>query len=213
MTITLTQISQAITGKKTRNLLSALMASAVIAGCSGSAATGAVDMTTEEQNVDLSAPIVLADAEFLSKSANTHTSYKVEGDAVTITFDEVTQSQAASKWPNMKFRPAAGIYDWSQYQGLKLTFENFGDGEARIEMKVADNIGIMGAATHQLDLPLFLPTGVSEVEFLFSGQKMGLEGYRGGEQLDLTQIPEFQFYAVGPIGEQMIQVQAIEYIK
>jgi agarase len=198
-----------------KNLALALLTSLAAVGCASTSDTAAdAAGAAQEESVDLSAPIMIADAEFLAKSANEHTRYEVMGDSITVVFDKITQAQASSKWPNMKFRPVAGIYDWSQYKGLKLTLENKGAAEARIEMKVADNIGIMGAATHQLDLPIYLPAGqTTEVEFLFNGQKMGLEGYRGGEQLDLTQIPEFQFYAVGPIAEQTISVHAIDYIK
>lgn len=191
-----------------------LLSGAILNGCASSGDSESMtDATKAEVAIDLSAPIVINDPDFLKKSANAHTSYAVDGDAITITFDEITASQAASKWPNMKFRPVAGVYDWSMYKGLKLTLENLGSEEARIEMKVADNIGIMGAATHQLDLPIYLPSGLNVVEFMFDGKNLGLSDYRGGEDLDLTQIPEFQFYAVGPIGEQLIKVIAIDYIK
>jgi agarase len=195
-------------------LMAVFTTGAILAGCASSGDSVAMtDEVKAEAAIDLSAPIVINDEGFLKKSDNTHTSYTVDGDAVTITFDKITASEAASKWPNMKFRPVAGIYDWSAYKGLKLTLENLGPDEARIEMKVADNIGIMGAATHQLDLPIYLPSGLNVVEFMFDGKNLGLSDYRGGEDLDLTQIPEFQFYAVGPIGEQLIKVIAIDYIK
>nr|WOC95092.1 beta-agarase [Vibrio sp.] len=159
------------------------------------------------------APIVLTSGGFLENTANTHTTYQTVGDQLEITFDAISQSEASSKWPNMKFRPESGAYDWITKGGLKLKLENPGDKEVRIEMKVADNLGIMGAATHQLDLPIYLPAGKTTiVEFLFNGTEMNIEGYRGGTELDLGNIAEFQFYSVGPTDEQKVIVHDISFI-
>ncbi|WP_413112206.1 beta-galactosidase [Thaumasiovibrio sp. DFM-14] len=158
--------------------------------------------------------VVMTDERFLSKAANTHASYNAVGENLEIVFDAISESEVNSKWPNVKFHPESGSYDWNTKGGLQLTLENPGDQEARIEIKVSDNIGIMGAAAHQLDLPIYLPAGkTTTVDFLFNGTEMNIEGYRGGSELDLRNIAEFQFYAVGPIAEQKIVVHDIDFIE
>ncbi|HAS8441713.1 TPA: beta-agarase [Vibrio vulnificus] len=194
----------------------AIIASTLAAG--SIAATKTPDTSnneTTQQDMSSSVqPVVMTDDGFLSKTANTHTSYNVAGENLEIVFDAISESEANSKWPNMKFRPESGSYDWNTKGGLQLTLENPGDREVRIEMKVADNIGIMGATTHQLDLPIYLPAGkTTTVDFLFNGAEMNIEGYRGGSELDLRNIAEFQFYAVGPIGEQKVVVHDIDFIE
>ncbi|MDR9830118.1 beta-galactosidase [Vibrio sp. FNV 38] len=194
----------------------AIIASTLAAGSVAATKTPTTP-TNEATQQDMSSAVekvVISDEGFLSKSANTHTHYNVTGENLEVVFDSISQSEANSKWPNMKFRPESGSYDWNTKGGLKLTLENPGAEEVRIEMKVADNLGIMGAATHQLDLPIYLPAGqTSTVEFLFNGAEMNIEGYRGGGELDLRNIAEFQFYSVGPIAEQKIVIHDIDFIE
>ena len=182
-------------------------------GCS----TQTTDTATQAQQTDMTAsvaPIVLTDAAFLAAAANEHSRYTVEAESVLVEFDEVSQADANSKWPNMKFRPVDGSADWNTKGGLKLTLENPNDSPLRVELKVADSIGIMGAATHQLDKPIELAAGETKtVDYLFNGSEMGMDGYRGGEELDLKTISEFQFYVVGPAHKQSLRLHDIAFIE
>lgn len=201
---------------KKNSIALAILATTLAGGCVAES-TAQTEASSETASQDMSSAvgkIVMTDEGFLSKTASTHTSYSVSGSDLEIVFDAISQAEANSKWPNMKFRPESGSYDWNAKGGLKLTLENPGSDEVRIEMKVADNLGIMGAATHQLDLPIYLPAGkTTTVDFLFNGADMNIEGYRGGSELDLRNIAEFQFYAVGPIGEQKVVVKDIDFIE
>jgi len=199
----------------TKNKLTlALLTAGLMFGCASNDNNSA---NIEETNTLIEAgvgavDIVVTEGEFLGKTASSDTSYRVTGDALEITFDKVTKSQANSKWPSMKFHPVSGNYDWSTKKGLLLELENKGTEEARIELKVSDNIGIMGAAKHQLDLPIYLPPGKSSINYLFDGAQKGLDGYRGGSELSLNMIAEFTLYSVGPIAEQTIVVHSITYL-
>ncbi|GLT15337.1 beta-galactosidase [Vibrio algivorus] len=173
--------------------------------------------TKAEKQEDLSSisvPIELTDDAFLDKTETSFTSYAKQGNALKVHFDAVSKDEANSKWPNIKLHPIAGTYDWLNKGGLKLKLENPGDRKVRFELKVADSIGIMGAEAHQLDLPIYLDAGETKtVDFLFNGTARGLEGYRGGSELDLKNIAEFQFYAVGPIEQQEVIIHSIDYIE
>lgn len=204
----------------TVNLKKTFVAASVIAalftlGCSTQESIGSNDVMDAQNDMTSSvAPIVLTAPEFLAKIDNQFTSHNPDGDKLDIIFDEVTQADSNSKWPNIKLRPVSGNYDWNTKGGLKLKLENKTDEDARIELKIADSIGIMGAAAHQLDLPIYLKAGeVRTVDFLFNGTEMGLDGYRGGEELDLKNIAEFQFYAVGPINQQNVIIHDIDFIE
>ncbi|WP_354623072.1 hypothetical protein [Psychromonas sp. MME2] len=197
-----------------KKLTIALMTAGMMVGCANTSSDNSNIIETDrmaEENVE-SVQINVTEGEFLAKTAKLYTSYKVVDDSLEIIFDRVSQSEANSKWPSIKFHPVSGNYDWSHKKGLVLELENKGTEEARIELKVSDNIGIMGAAKHQLDLPIYLPPGVSTVNYLFDGAKKGLEGYRGGSDLSLNTIAEFTLYSVGPISEQTIVVHSIDYI-
>ncbi|WP_354623094.1 beta-galactosidase [Psychromonas sp. MME2] len=202
---------------KKNAIVLAMISATLIVGCSINTDNGKepsnAAQTAETDMTSAAVDIVLSEAAFLAKTENTHTSYEVVGEALKITFDEITEAEKNSKWPNMKFRPVAGSYDWNTKGGLKLKLENPGNEQVRIEMKVVDAIGSMGAATHQLDLPIYIDAGKTKtVDFLFNGLEMNIEGYRGGSELDLKNIVEFQFYSVGPTGKQEVIVHAIDYI-
>jgi agarase len=191
----------------------AIAASFVTVGCS----TQNMDSAHESQQTDMTAsvtPIVLTDDAFLAKAANEHSSYTIQGNSLLVEFDEVTQAEANAKWPNMKFRPVEGSVDWNTKGGLKLKLENPTQAPIRVELKIADSIGVMGAATHQLDKPIELAAGESKtIDYLFNGSEMGMDGYRGGEELDLKTITEFQLYAVGPVAKQSLILHSIDFIE
>lgn len=202
---------------KTSNVTLAILAGFALSGCVSNGQESTTDQPVNagqtEEISNIAPTITVTDTAFLSEVTNEHTSYEVVENGLKVTFDEITQSEANSKWPNIKFHNASGPMDWSTKKGVELVLENVGAEEVRIEMKVADNIGIMGAAAHQLDLPIYLPAGeVKQVQFLFDGAVKQVEGYRGGSQLDLSKIAEFQFYSVGPIGEQTVIIQNVTYI-
>jgi len=202
---------------KKNAIVLAMLSATLIVGCSVNTGNdNNLSETAQSAETDMTnsaVDIVLTDADFLAKSENTHTTYEAVGESLKITFDEITEAEKNAKWPNMKLRPVAGNYDWNTKGGLKLKLENPGDEQVRIEMKVVDAIGAMGAAAHQLDLPIYLPAGkTTTVDFLFNGLEMNIDGYRGGSELDLKNIVEFQFYSVGPTSKQEVIVHSIDYI-
>lgn len=171
--------------------------------------------TSESSDMSGSATkIEVTNKQFLDIALNEHSQYKVLEDGLAITFDSISKAEANSKWPNMKFRPIQGHYDWNAQGGLKLLVENPTDQDVNFEIKVADHLGTMGAASHQLDYAVSIAANSKqEVELLFNGSAMNVKGYRGGDELQLSNIVEFQFYTVGPAPEQSIILHDIDFIK
>ncbi|GAD03451.1 beta-galactosidase [Agarivorans albus] len=173
------------------------------------------DMTSAATPLDFTEPAVL------EKITNSHSQFSVlkktaeqSKDGLKMNFDAISEAEAQSKWPNVKIHSKAGPWDWNTKGGLKVALENPGSEDVRIEMKVSDNIGIMGSADNQVDLPIILPAGkTTTVDFLFNGTQMNIDGYRGGAKLNLKSIAEIQFYSVGPIAAQEVVIRDINFIE
>ncbi|WP_026959685.1 beta-galactosidase [Aliagarivorans taiwanensis] len=173
----------------------------------------AQDSEINASNSNEIAKLVLTSEQQLDYMNSSDAGYDVEGDALTLDFDAISEEEANSKWPNVKIAAPEGTWDWNTKGGLRFTFENPSDQPIRFEIKLADNLGIMGAATHQLDLPVEMDANSTEtIDFYFLGSQMQIPGYRGGDELDLRNLAELQFYAVGPIGEQVVKVHDVEFI-
>ncbi|NLS14197.1 beta-agarase [Vibrio sp. SM6] len=158
--------------------------------------------------------IEITNKQFLDIALNEHSKFEVLENRLLITFDAISKSESISKWPSMKFRPIQGNYDWNAQGGLKLLVENPTAQEVNFEIKIADHLGTLGAASHQLDYAISIPANsTKEVELLFNGSAMNVKGYRGGDELQLANIAEFQFYTVGPAQQQSIILHNIDFIK
>ncbi|NLS14220.1 beta-agarase [Vibrio sp. SM6] len=134
--------------------------------------------------------------------------------AVRVDFDAVSEANKFKYWPNVKIMPQGELWNWNNKGSFKLDITNPTDSPANIILKIVDNVGQMGAETNQLNYAVSLAAGETQtVEMLFNGGKRKLEGYWGGDNLNLRKLAEFQVFVQGPMDKQTIILDNLELIE
>lgn len=146
-------------------------------------------------------------ADHAKASAVTDAGVTAGSQALKIDFDSVNEANKFKYWPNVKFHPDTGNWNWNAKGSLTLDVTNPTDSTANIILKIADNVGVMGAGDNQLNYALSVPAGETvPVEMIFNGSKRKLDGYWGGEKINLRKLVELQIFVQGPIDQQSVIV-------
>ncbi|MGL6314337.1 beta-galactosidase [Vibrio sp. WXL103] len=150
------------------------------------------------------------DGFFERATVNHATLSKVSG-SYQVDFEAVSEQDKARRWPNVKVTPENGTWNWNDRGSLKLTLSNPLERPADVVIKLSDRAGLMGASSNQLNYAVTVPAGQStEVDLQFNGSQRKLNGYWGGQKLDLRQLAEFAVIVQGPKDAQTILIDNLE---
>ncbi|MGV2986416.1 beta-galactosidase [Vibrio sp. E150_011] len=182
--------------------------------------------TSDVSNGDNSAAVVAAFPDFESDSffnsvkaehAKTNVSNEAGvtagSKALHIDFDAVSDANKYKYWPNVKFFPSSGEWNWNSKGSLKVDVTNPLDTPANVIFKLVDNVGQMGAETNQLNYAVNIAPGETRtIEMLFNGGVRKLEGYWNGDNLNLRKLAELQVFVQGPADAQSIILDNLELV-
>ncbi|MGF1817526.1 beta-agarase, partial [Vibrio splendidus] len=200
--------------KLQRSALSALIASTLVGSLVYTQHVNAQAPQASESTLNTAEKLDLTSDDIMNKMQSSHVTVKKKGHTLAIDFDAISESEANSKWPGLKIFAPHEKWDWNTQGGFSMEVENPTSAPLHFEIKLADTIGIMGAADHQLDLPVDLkPNEKRTIEFYFSGSAMEMPGYRGGKELNLRQLYEMTLYTVGPAEKQTLLIHNVDFLE
>ncbi|GAL11999.1 agarase [Vibrio astriarenae] len=199
-------------------ILSSLLIGAY--GCQSTTGSQPEAATESEEQTSVAIPDFESDSFFNNAQASHAKAEKVSGVGVTsgdsalkVTFDSVSEANKFKYWPNVKFFPEGGMWNWNNKGSLKVDVTNPTDKPATFIFKIVDNVGQMGAATNQLNYAVTIPANSTEkVEMLFNGGKRGLDGYWDGQNINLRKLAELQVFVQGPMDKQTIILDNLELV-
>lgn len=180
------------------------------------------DVISDENATDVAAvyPDFESDSFFNSARAE-HANTKITNEigvtagskALQINFDAVSDANKYKYWPNVKFFPASGEWNWNAKGSFKVDVTNPLDTPANVIFKLVDNVGQMGAETNQLNYAVNIAAGETQtVEMLFNGGVRKLDGYWNGDNLNLRKLVELQIFVQGPADSQSIVLDNLELV-
>ncbi len=206
--------------KFTKNKIAALLSLTLLGvyGCGSTPSSGDVEDGVED--VGGTVPD-FESAAFFKKVKKDHAKAEVVTDqgvtngssALKVSFDSVSEANKFKYWPNVKVHPDSGFWNWNAKGSLSLDISNPTDSPANIILKLADNVGVMGSGDNQLNYAVNVPAGETvPVEMLFNGTKRKLDGYWGGEKINLRNIVEFQIFVQGPMDAQTVIIDNFDLV-
>ncbi|WP_413113637.1 beta-galactosidase [Thaumasiovibrio sp. DFM-14] len=198
------------------------MLSTILVAAYGCKSTPTSDVSFGDNGAELAAtyPDFETDAFFKSSATDHAIAKMVSGTGVTagdkaiqVDFESVSDANKYKYWPNVKFFPESGAWNWNSKGSLKVDVTNPTDKAANIIFKLVDNVGQMGAETNQLNYAVNIPAGETQtVEMLFNGGLRKLDGYWNGDNLNLRKLAELQVFVQGPIDAQTIILDNLELV-
>ncbi|MEZ9311362.1 hypothetical protein AB4205_09640 [Vibrio sp. 10N.286.49.F3] len=175
--------------KLQRSALSILIAGTLVGGFVYTPQVEAQTALANETTLNTAAKLDLTSDVILDKMQPSHVTFKKQGHSLAIKFDAISESEANSKWPGLKIFAPDEKWDWNTQGGFSMEIENPTDAPLHFEIKLADTIGIMGAADHQLDLPVDLkPNEKTHYRILFQWLSHGNAWLSWGKRAQFTSI-------------------------
>lgn len=133
--------------------------------------------------------------------------------ALKVDFDAVSEADKLKIWPQIKFLPKTGVWNWNSKGSFKVDITNPTTKSAYITFKLVDSIGQVGVQDNQLNYSVMIPAGETQnIEMLFNGADRKLEGYWGGANLNLRKLSELQVYVQGPMDAQTVILDNFELV-
>ncbi|MGL6259459.1 beta-galactosidase [Vibrio sp. WXL210] len=199
----------------------AVVLSTLLVAAYGCKSTANADAQSQPATaVAVATPDVNLDTFFASAQSQHAKNKMVSGTGVTvgdqalqIDFDAVSDLDKYKIWPSTKFSPQETNWNWNAKGSLKLDVTNPSDKAANIVFKIADDLGKMGTESNQLSYAVYVPAGeTQEVEMLFNGGVRKLDGYWGGESINLRKIQQFEIFVQGPADAQTVIVDNLQLV-
>lgn len=194
----------------------ALLMSAILAGtygCGTTTDTASAESTAPQAQASTQDAEVSYDfADVFGRLISSHASSQlIDGDALQVDFEAVSDANKYVYWPHVRFGPESGTWNWNTKGGFTVDVTNPSDTPLSIIFKIADNVGVAGSPDNAINFATVInPNTTDTIEMVFDGATRQMPGYWGGASLDLSKISEFQVYVQGPIDEQTAILENLE---
>lgn len=116
----------------------------------------------------------------------------------------------AVPYPNLAFQKWDPSWNWLNAGGLRFNVTNPSDKPLKLFLKMADSTFFNAYMLYQ-EIPA---NSTKAIDFRFNGLSKNLEGYsKGGEEPDLANMTQLEFFAAGEVGKQTFIINDVSFLE